>query len=331
MKCIINDCNDKCINGHTLTKSIITKDLKENINKNDVVYTYDSIKNIFKSIGWKIASTFKFTCSHHDNLLFQPIENNIKIDIENIEHLFTHTFRSFSYVYSNGLEKLNLNHEYQLDDVCKFSFNINNQFTYNDILIKSEDVYFQNFIKNKKEFIDILDSKNYKSCNYITFTINKNIGISGCGIIDLPFTCFSNGGLRLMYNTTPLVLNPMVILTLLAKSDKTYIILSFNDDENTEMSLRQLLTIDYKYQDKLNITHRNNYPIHFNIDDFQDHYSIKILNILSKMISKSCKDNIYIKPSVYNNNKDKFVNLFSDENFSMSDYLNNNINLFKLL
>jgi hypothetical protein len=331
MKCIIDNCDKKCINGHTLTKGIITKDLKENINKNDIVYTYDPIKNEFKNIGWKKASTFKFTCSDHDRELFLPIENNIQIDIENLEHLFLHTFRSFSYVYNNELVKLNLNHKYQLDDVYKFSFNDNNQLTYNNIIITNHDVWFQNFIKNKKQFIDSLNCKNYKDCNYITFTINKNIGISGCGILHLPFVCMS-GGLNFISreDNTPLVKNPMSILTLLSKGDKTYIILSFNNDNNTEMSLRQLLTIDFNYQDKFNIPGRNNYPIHFNIDNFQDDYSIKILDILSKLISKSCSDNIYIKPSVYFKDKDKLTNLFNNKNFNMDDYLRNNINIFTL-
>ena len=335
MNCIIDNCQEKCINGHTLTKGIITKDLKENINKNDIVYTYNSIKNEFKSIGWKKASTFKFTCSYHDRELFIPIENNIEIDIENIEHLFLHTFRSFSYVYNSELGKLKLNHKYQLDDFYKFSFNNNNQLTYNNIIVTNQDLWFQNFIKNKKQFIDSLNFKNYKGCNYITFTINKNIGISGCGILHLPFASLDlgmSGGLNLIHkeNNTPLIKNPMSILTLLSKGDKTYIILSFNNDYNTELSLRQLLTINSDYQNKFNIPGRNNYPIHFNIDNLQDDYSIKILDILSKFISKSCSDNIYIRPSVYYKDKDKLTNLFSNKKFNMYDYLRNNINIFTL-
>ena len=329
MKCIIDNCEEKCINGHTLTKGIITKDLKESINKNDKVYTYISDENKFKDIGWKKASTFKFTCEKHDRELFLPIENNIKIDTKNSEQLFLHTFRSFSYVYTYKYNQLILNHEDILNDISKFSFNKCNQLVYNDIPISKADVWFQNFIHNKKILLDNLNKKNHKDCNYITFTINKNIGISGCGVLNLPFIDMSGLNFISMENNIPLVKNPMSILTLLSKDDKTYVILSFNNDNNTEMSLRQLLTIDFKYQNKFNIPGRNDYPIHFNID-FRDQYSIDVLNVLSKLISNSCKDNIYIKPSIYDKNKTELTNLFNNKNYNMSDYLTNNINIFTL-
>lgn len=330
MKCIIKKCNEKCINGHTLTKSLITKDLKETINKNDVVYTYTLNGCKFEQVGWKKASTFKFTCAKHDSELFKPIENNIQIDIKNNEHLFLHTFRSFSYVFANKINKINLNHSNILNDVSKFSFNENSKLEYNNIPITNNDIWFQNFIHNKELFLDNLNNKNYKNCNYITFTINKNIGISGCGVLNLPFVKQNGLNFVFMENNIPVVKNPMSILTLLSKGDKTYIILSFNSDYNTEMTLRQLLTINFEYQNKFNIPGGNIYPMNFDITDLENKYSVSILNIISKLLVESCRDNIYIKPSIYNKNKEILIKLFNNNNNDINDYLNNDINLFTL-
>lgn len=92
----LSECKNDAIRAHSIQNRQVLETLERNGHVVMVCPNLDfeagpSAK--FKETGRKKASTFTGLCSKHDNMLFQPIDDN-EFDLKNSEHLFLLAYRS---------------------------------------------------------------------------------------------------------------------------------------------------------------------------------------------------------------------------------------------
>jgi hypothetical protein len=109
-KCFYYDkstCKGKIKKAHSIQKEKILSQLEENVNNNNVVYSFDHFtdKNELVPLGKNSATIFTGFCDYHDSKVFSPIEN-FDLSLSN-EQLFLFTYRAFAYSFHQIVEQFN--------------------------------------------------------------------------------------------------------------------------------------------------------------------------------------------------------------------------------
>jgi hypothetical protein len=175
-----NECND-LINAHSIQKS----GLLEKISRNGHVYTIsrnltDIKKNRgradYKLVGINKISTFRGFCRYHDNILFEPIDNNILIPTS--EQIVLYAYRSLCreiHAKSSVINKLGRIYEESIrqaavDDLMKGVI-IGN---YNGL---------NNLMWHKQRYDESIKNKKYDDIRYVVYKMKNSPNIAFSGLI----------------------------------------------------------------------------------------------------------------------------------------------------
>jgi len=267
-----NENCDKIIKAHSIQNNKILKKISSD---SGCVIKYEpSWENIFSDSdddllvlkGRKIATTFTGLCNHHDNKIFQPIDDNFYIP-SNKQQDFLYAFKAFLYEF------------FQKEHISCFY----------DRIIKenliSEDK--QIIIKGYKEEIDIAIATGHK---YLLNKFKKNLRekhyeniISFNLIFNEEYYISVNSAISACRDLKNNLIFPnydddLLFLNIFPENDKTYVIFSCfkNDEEQLRIFEKQILELN----DNKKIRFINNFLI-FNSDNF-------VIN--SKAYSKISKD-----------------------------------------
>ncbi len=109
---LVDDCSNKIIKAHSISKSAVLKNIATNINGKQVLGYFKKTKPIVglplfnrireKYIDINSGLTFTGLCKFHDNILFENIDKN-PFDLNNPQILFEYTLRNCIYSYYNRL------------------------------------------------------------------------------------------------------------------------------------------------------------------------------------------------------------------------------------
>ena len=254
----IKDCfhpnKDECVmpikSAHSLQRQGSLKTLEKTDDKgNAFLYVHSerehNFKNAFydlKPVGRRIATTFDGFCSFHDTELFKIIENEPEItDINNDEHLFLHSYRSFAIAYHNKMEHLKL-YESKDSEINEILDQMYTKSQRNDAL---EGVKMAiNDLKKPKEAIDILlNSNNFSGLEYFAIEYDYTAPV-GCASFITPHS-LPNGKMIQMnaYSNT----QSSIITTVLPFSDRTVVILAALSDDQLACDILNSID-DIKYE-----------------------------------------------------------------------------------
>lgn len=108
-----SECVMPITSAHSLQRQGSLRFLEKDVNGNRYLYIHTEREYNFqqdfldlKKTGRKTATTFDGFCSFHDTELFKAIENEPEItDINNDEHLFLHSYRSFAITVHRKFEE----------------------------------------------------------------------------------------------------------------------------------------------------------------------------------------------------------------------------------
>ena len=232
----IKDCfhpkKDECVmpikSAHSLQRQGSLRFLEKDNAGNKYLYIHterhhNSEHDFFdlKMTGRKSATTFDGFCSHHDTELFKAIENEPEItDINNDEHCFLHSYRSFAISAHRKFEEWKL---YNSTDPEIVKHN-NKIYTPQQLTEAKMGVSAAlNDFKKPKELIDkwLLD-KDYSQLEYLVFEYPYTIPI-GCAAYITPHQ---------MPNGKSIQMNPFsevqssILTTVLPFSNRSVIILA---------------------------------------------------------------------------------------------------------
>lgn len=238
------NCSNKVIQGHSIQKSKILKELVHN----GKVMSFDSrlsyVTSDFEEIGIEKASTFFGFCNKHDTLIFSNIEN--KDYEESLEQNFLHAYRACAKQYVEQRFALCV-HKKML---IKFKDNPRNLQFYPVLLRELElDRYLIELLDNclNKFHIEIL--KDSSSRDYrIIFTLVKKFPYQSLlaenSLINLEHKTYAESKKKDTIHFKKVV---PLILNVFPQKDKTFILLScFSTDINKYRSLFSLINSNDK-------------------------------------------------------------------------------------
>lgn len=118
-KCFLKDCYEQSIGSHSLSEARVLKLLESEDEKNRLtlyylgneivadrkhleITLYNSYYQKLKSIPKAKASVFYGFCEHHDNEIFNLLDNYVYIDENQVNYL--HSYRAFSYFISQWVK-----------------------------------------------------------------------------------------------------------------------------------------------------------------------------------------------------------------------------------
>jgi hypothetical protein len=278
----IKDCShplkDECRlpikSAHSLQRQGSLKLLEKTIKGNSFIYCHNERQMNKKydfldlqPIGRKDASTFYGFCDFHDTELFKEIENNPETtDINNNQHCFLHTYRSYSHSYHRKYEEYKL---FTSED--PEVLNYLNEFYGKDIekVTQGIKLALQDLENPKKRLDEMLINKKFEELEYYCYEYPYRCPVSCAGVTTPGH--FKNGT-PFNLSENPDTSYSDVFTTVLPLTNRTVIILAaFPDD---------LLAI--KYLEELeNISSEL---------EFQKYLSFHIINNL---------ENVYISPKFY--------------------------------
>ena len=237
----IKDCfhpnKEECVlpikSAHSLQRQGSLRFLEKDVDGNRYLYIHTEREHNFKhdffdlkKTGRKVATTFDGFCSYHDTELFKSIENEPEItDINNDEHLFLHSYRSFAIAAHRKFEESKY---YQSEDPEIISL-LNNMF--NPVQLTESKLgvraALNDFIEPKRKMDEWLLNNEYSNLEYL--------------VIEYPYTCPIGCAAYITPHQLPngrsIQMSPLdefqssVFTTVLPFSNRTVVILAaFSDD-----------------------------------------------------------------------------------------------------
>lgn len=214
----VDNCSNKIIKAHSISKSAVLKNIATDINGKQVLGYFKKTKPIEtyqlfnmireKYIDINSALTFTGLCKFHDNTLFENIDKN-PYDLSNPQILFEYTLRNCIYCYYNRLSNTK-----GIDESLKFLKS--KQFDLSHIenppantIVSEKNIIY----KDLEKLCNNLYSKDrFNIILYKIIPYAGNINIAGC--------------LYNIYN------DEASYITILPGIEKSYIIISTIKDEN---------------------------------------------------------------------------------------------------
>ncbi len=222
-----SDCNGKIVQAHSLQKNGVLNILESEINGNNVVYSFLHLKPHgigwygFDPIGKKVASTFHGFCGYHDTVLFRKIEND-GFDVDNDEHCFLVSYRSFAKEYH---AKIETSRGYRHNEFFNKSENHEMQEGY----ITGTDLAIRDMNVTKGRLNEILETGSFDKLEYFTYSIDKTIPIAAASVIT---PSFSLDGTELNKSTSTDDIYQNLIVTVLPTRYETHVIFAFFPEDN---------------------------------------------------------------------------------------------------
>lgn len=245
------DCRLPIKNAHSLQRQGSLKYLEKNKNGNAFVYChkdreYNREHNFLdlKPIGRKDASTFFGFCEFHDTEVFKIIENNPEAtDINNDEHCFLHTYRSFSHSYHIKYEEMKIftSEDLEIKSALSKAFG-------EDIvpMLSGIQMALSDFEIPKKRLDKLLVDKKFSELNYLCFQIPYRCPVA-CSGVSTPGHFINNDPFNLSTDLSYTYSD--IFTTVLPLKDRTVIILaSFLDDEKANRYLDEFENIKYELE-----------------------------------------------------------------------------------
>jgi len=179
-------CN-KIINAHSIQKNGVLSKIAENgkvysLSKNISDIDINKGKVSFKKNGINRVSTFKGFCKHHDNLLFEPIDNN-PLEPRG-EQIFLYAYRSLCkelFVKENALNLLIK----QYEDTKEHS-------AYEEIfstMVKGTRFGYENLLRHKEAYDLVFKKKTFNEIEYCAFISYDSPFVAYSGVF-YPEYCF---------------------------------------------------------------------------------------------------------------------------------------------
>ena len=287
------ECRLPIINAHSLQRQGSLKHLEKTVKGNSFIYCHTE-RNInkkynfldLKPIGRKDASTFFGFCAYHDTEVFKVIENDPEItDIDNDEHCFLHTYRSFSHSYHRKYEELKLFTSENKEIVAHFHkvYGKNKSGVIEGVQLSLED------LKKPKEKLDeILTSKKYDALKYCCFEYPYRCPVA-CSGVSTPGHYKNSETFNLSEDKNFHYSD--IFTTILPLKDRTVIILAaFADDENANRYLKEIEDIsnELEFQKYLSFHIINNLentfisPLYYDRKDYKWRQSYcELINFIS--------------------------------------------------
>lgn len=268
------ECRLPIKNAHSLQRQGSLKLLEKTNNGNAYIYchTERQINQKYhfldlKPIGRKDASTFFGFCDFHDTELFKVIENDPEVtDINNDEHCFLHTYRSFSHSYHRKYEeyKLFTSTEPEVLEYLNKAYGKDISKVIQGVKLAIEDLEIP-----KKRLDDLLINKKYDGLEYFCYEYPYRCPVA-CAGVTTPghfkngeiFNLSESGGVK--YSN--------IFTTVLPFKERTVIVFAaFPDDEQAKRYLEEFDEISNELE-------------------FQKYLSFHIINNM---------ENVYISPKFY--------------------------------
>ncbi|MNK25565.1 hypothetical protein D3C87_438920 [compost metagenome] len=246
-----SECRLPIKGAHSLQKNGVLKYLEKAEKGNAYIYCHYERKlrgadNFYdlKKIGRGDASTFFGFCDFHDTELFKSIENDPNsTDINNDEHCFLHSYRSFSHSYHRKYEELKLYNSKDAE-VSKLLQNL-----YGPALkdkIKGIELAIHDFEKPKKKLDKLLLEKDYSGLDYLCFEFPHTIPVA-CASVVTPDEYYS--GAKFNHSFSKVEDYSDIITTVLPLQNRSVVILSaFSDDERALKYLDEIENIKYNLE-----------------------------------------------------------------------------------
>lgn len=299
------ECKLPIKNAHSLQRQGSLKYLEKNINGNAFIYCHterEYNKKYFfldlKPVGRKDSSTFFGFCEYHDTEVFKIIENDPEAtDINNDEHLFLHTYRSFSHSYHLKYQEMKLftSEEEEIASYLKNKYGEKIQEVITGIQLALND-----FEAPKKKLDKLLVEKKYAELHYLCYEYPYRCSIASSGV-STPGHYKNGEGFNL--SSDPLFVYSDIFTTVLPLKNRTVIILAaFSDDEKAIKYLDEFQNIpsELEFQKYLSFHIINNLENTFVSPLFYDKKDIKwrqsyceLINIISSKETPFVKFNKY--------------------------------------
>ncbi|QAA82608.1 hypothetical protein EI546_13160 [Aequorivita sp. H23M31] len=197
-----------------------------------------------KKTGRKSATTFDGFCSFHDTELFKAIENEPEItDIDNDEHLFLHSYRSFAISFHRKFEQWKL---YNSEDpeILELLQKIYSVRAIEELKI-GVAAALNDFKKPKIQIDEWLINKKFSDLEYFALEYSYTVSV-GCSAYITPHHLPS--GKKIQMNPFS-ELQTSILTTVLPFSDRTIVILgAFPDDKLGCQFLDELESMKYEIQ-----------------------------------------------------------------------------------
>lgn len=233
----IKDCfhhkKEECIapikNAHSLQRQGALFQLEKVVKGNAFLYSHSERMHNkeggfldLKPIGRKSASTFFGFCDYHDTKLFSKIENNPEItDINNDEHCFLHSYRSFAHSYHRKHEQLKL-YESKDPETIKLLLEIHGESKLSHL--KEYVSMALNDLKKPKAKMDYwIENSIYDEMEYLSYECPYKIPVA-CAAITSPPYLYSGKKINISQDHDYVYSN--IITTVIPFSDRSIIILA---------------------------------------------------------------------------------------------------------
>lgn len=253
----IKDCfhpnKDECVmpikSAHSLQRQGSLRFLEKDKNGNKYLYIHserhhNSEHDFFdlKMTGRKTATTFDGFCSFHDTELFKIIENEPEVtDINNDEHCFLHSYRSFAISAHRKFEEWKLYNSND-EEIIEHNNKIYSSLQLTELKMGLSAAL--NDFKKPKQLIDNwLINKHYSELEYLVFEYPYTIPV-GCASYITPHQLPSGKSIQMNpFNK----IQSSILTTVLPFSNRSVVILAaFPDDKLGCQFLDELDNIKYE-------------------------------------------------------------------------------------
>ena len=243
------ECKMPIKNAHSLQRNGSLRFLEKDKNGNKYLYIhtercYNSEYDFFdlKETGRRRATTFHGFCDYHDTQLFKALENEPEItDINNNEHCFLHSYKSFA------ISAHRKNQDWKLYNSTNTEIIelLNKTYTESQLnALKKGVLAAQNDFKIPKQKIDkwLLD-KDYSQLEYLAFEYSYTIPV-GCAAYITPHQMPSGRSIQTNPNEE---IQSSIFTTVLPFSKRSVVILAaFPDDKLGCELLDEIDSIKYE-------------------------------------------------------------------------------------
>lgn len=232
------NCSSKIKKAHSIQKQKILTQLEGTINKNKLIYSFQSIESNenfetinFIPIGKTSASVFSGFCDYHDSILFSLIEN---FDFDYSEkHLFLISYRAFAHGFHQLTEIYNY---YQSDG--DFIKTFPEQYRIGHI--KLTEYRLWKFSRFKILIDNLMADSDFGHMNYHVRDIKPFVPIASSTILSPKYT-YKNVSMETKSEQS------YVILNVLPMNDKTVISIShFPSDRTGKVLFKELQSLNDK-------------------------------------------------------------------------------------
>ncbi|QGM30152.1 hypothetical protein GI482_07080 [Bacillus sp. N3536] len=230
-------CSEKIIKAHSIQNNRILNRLARNGNLYLIKINPNSFEFelTFKTVGRGAATTFMGFCGHHDNLLFEPIEE--KNYIGNKQQHFLFAYRAFSFEFHKKMESLN---------ATKSIANIKPSFLENQIYLErleNQELGIKDALKQKNSFDNALLVEDYEIIETVSWIFDgtAKIAVSSGFFIEYDINGHVLNNLELKEEHMKLLMFSVVPL----EDDRTVVLFSWlkKDSEFYEGFREQLLSL----------------------------------------------------------------------------------------